>query len=145
MSGEKEFKRWIVSNAPNDWLIQTIETATGSGVPDLFICINGNQGWAELKSTDSTRCYMRISQWRWFCKLISRGGSGLLLIKRLKRRCVDVYDARPLTRLSAGRDCVLRGDDIIFPSTIKPVVSYKLGTGGGEFYKNILEVLKCTK
>lgn len=139
MSGEKEFRRWIVQSASKDWLCQSIETSTGTGIPDLFICTHGYQCWAELKATESdSRIYMRISQYRWFCRLISRGGYGLLLIKRTKTRRVDVYEAKVLTQFSASTDCELKGEDIVFPKELKPAFSYKLGTGNGMFYKKLI-------
>lgn len=142
MSGEKEFRRWIVTNAGKEWMMQTIETSTGTGVPDLFMCVDGYQLWAELKSTSLTHCYMRISQWRWFCKLCARGGFGLLIIKREKKKRVDVYSARQLVKYDASTECILRGQDIIFPATVQPAFSYKLGTGNGMFYKQVLEYLE---
>lgn len=143
MSGEKEFRRWIVQSADNDWLCQTIETSTGSGVPDLFLCTHGYQVWAELKSTGSDKdVYMRISQYRWFRKLIARGGYGLLIIKRLKDRRIDVYEAKVLTRFNAATECVLKGDDIIFPKTLTPAFTYKLGVGAKTFYKRLVELFE---
>lgn len=142
MPGEKEFRKWIMTTAPKDWLLQTIETATGTGVPDLFFCCKGYSGWAELKSTNSQDCYMRISQWRWFNKLNSRGGYGLLMIKRLKDKVINVYDTSDLAKLSAATDCVLKGDDIVFPKNVKPAFSYKLGTGNSMFYKRWMEAME---
>ena len=145
MGLEGTFKKWILQNAPKDWLIQTIETMTGSGVPDLFFCTKGYQGWMELKATPSKQenlCYLRISQWRWFCKFISRGGFGFLIIKRDKLKRVDIYLASHLTHVDASRDCVLKGDDIIMPQSIKPVATYKLGSGNGLFFTRLTDVFK---
>lgn len=142
MAGEKEFRKWLIQNAGKEWLMQTIETATGSGVPDVFMCADGQQCWAELKSTDSKKCYMRISQWRWFTKLCQRGGKGVLIIKRCKTRMIDVYDASILTAPSLSDSCELRGQDVVFPDDIKPAFSYKLGTGNGIFYGMLLDLLK---
>jgi hypothetical protein len=142
MSGEKEFRKWLTATAPKDWMVQTIETSTGTGIPDVFMCTDGFQFWSELKATNNKKCYMRISQWRWFCRLVSRGGFGLLMIKRLKEKRIDVYDARELTKFSAATDCVLSGQDITFPDSVKPIVTYKLGTGNGMFYKKLVEKLE---
>lgn len=139
---EKDFKKWLVQNAGPEWMFQTIETTTGTGVPDLFFCVDGFQGWIELKSGPSLHCYMRISQWRWFCKLTSRQGFGLLIIKREKTKRVDVYLASDLAKAGSLEKSLLKGSDIIFPPTIEPAFSYKLGTGNKMFYeglKNLLE------
>lgn len=142
MAREATFKKWIIQNASKDWMFQTIETSTGSGVPDIFMCVNGCQAWIETKATDSNKCYMRISQWRWFYRLCTRGGFGLLIIKREKTRQADVYIARDLTQLNPHSECELKGDDVIFPPDIKPAFSYKLGTGNGMFYKKLLSLLE---
>ena len=139
---EKDFKKWLIVNANKDWMFQTIETSTGSGVPDVYFCIDGYQGWIELKSSTSNHCYARISQWRWFCKLCSRGGFGLLIIKREKLKRVDVYLARDLTGPEIAEQSELRGNDIIFPPDIKPAFSYKLGTGNQKFYEGLIELFK---
>lgn len=143
---EKEFKKWLTMNAPKDWMLQTIETSTGTGVPDLFFCVHGYQGWIELKSSShNSKCYIRISQWRWLCKLVSRGGFALLLIKREKLKKVDVYLARDLVKykeLGADLPQLLKGSDIVFPSNIKPVFSYKLGTGNQVIYKGLIEIME---
>lgn len=136
MSGEKEFRKWIVMNAPKSWLLQSVETTTGTGVPDLFFCVHGYSGWMELKSTTAKDCYMRISQWRWFNKLTSRGGYGLLLIKRLKEKRVDVYDVSDLVNYNA-EECKLKGNDITFPPDATPMFSYKMGSGNGSFYSRL--------
>ena len=138
---EKDFRRWITTNAPSDWLMQPIETATGNGVPDLFICHDGCSCWAELKSSASPHCYMRISQWRWFHKLTSRGGFALLIIKREKQKRVDVYKATDLTRYNAA-DCILKGEDIIFPPNTKVSFSYKLGSGNKRFFEDLDNLLQ---
>lgn len=138
---EKEFRKWLVTNAPSDWLLQSIETATGNGVPDLFICHDGCSCWAELKSSVSPHCYMRISQWRWFHKLTSRGGFALLIIKREKLKRIDVYNAHDLTCYKPS-DCILKGEDIIFPPDTKVSFSYKLGSGNKKFYEELDKLLQ---
>lgn len=142
MANEKEFKTWFVKGAGPEWLLQTVETSTGTGIPDVFMCVDGYQGWIELKSTTDKACYMRISQWRWFNRLVSRGGFGFLMIKRVKERRVDVYAVRDLVKLGPDSGGRLRGQDIIFPSEIKPAFSYILGTGNGMLYKKIINYLK---
>lgn len=41
MPNEARFRRWLVKQAPKNSLIQTIETSTGTGVPDVFYCYQG--------------------------------------------------------------------------------------------------------
>ena len=141
-TGESQFRKWITATAPNAWLVQPIETSTGTGIPDLFICAHAWSFWVELKSTNAKNCYMRISQWRWFNKLNSRGGIGLLFIKRVKEKRIDVYKTDEITALDVQKECELKGNDISFPASIKPAFSYKLGTGNGTFYENVIQLLE---
>lgn len=138
---EQEFKKWILKNATNDWLFQTIETSTGSGVPDLFVCTDGYQGWIELKSCANNRCYMRISQWRWMNKLSSRGGCGLLVIKRETDKRVDIYNMLDLRRIGTPNSDFIKGVNIIFPPYAQPAQTYKLGSGNQTFYAKLKQEL----
>lgn len=145
MGAEGTFKRWLIQNLPKDWMMQTIETTTGNGVPDIFFCTKGYQGWIELKATlskDENLCYLRIAQWRWFCKLYSRGGFGLLIIKREKLKRIDIYLAAHLVKVNTLDECTYKGKDIILPPYIKPISSYKLGSGSGLLYSRIVEICK---
>lgn len=141
MPPERDFRKWISMNAEKEWLIQPIETVTGSGIPDLFICVHGYQCWAELKATESPHCYMRISQWRWFNKLTSRGGFGILVIRRLKDKRVDVFLASRLAKIKP-EDCTLKGEDIVFPDTIRPAFSYFMGTGNKQFFAKLVRLFE---
>lgn len=142
MVSEQTFRRWLVSNAPTDWLMQTIETSTGAGIPDVFACKDGNCAWLELKATTApSKCYMRISQWVWFRLFCQRGGKGILLIKRENDRRIDGYKVHELVQSCGPEQCSISGKDITFPSETKPAFSYKLGTGNEMFYKKLEKLL----
>lgn len=146
MSGETEFRKWMVKNANSlGWMIQSIETSTGSGVPDIFVCNYGWNAWAELKSTNSNKVFMRISQFRWFIRYVRRGGIGLLIIKRLKERRIDVYKMLDLEIYSDAKHCELKGNDIYFPDFTQPAFSYKLGTGASTFFNRLLRLIQTGK
>lgn len=134
MPPEAEFKRWITKNAPRDrWLIQTVETCTGSGVPDLFVCTEGLSAWLELKAAPSpSAVYMRVSQWVWLKNLHSKGGMGFLLIKRTKLRRVDAYKVTDLIAIEP----TLRGVDAHFEN-VKPAFQYTFGKGSSEFFDKL--------
>lgn len=141
MPPEHEFRKWITSNADKDWLIQPIETMTGSGVPDLYMCLQGYQCWAELKATDSAKCYMRVSQWRWFAMLIRRGGFGILIIKRIKAKQIDVYIMSHILKVPPDK-CILKGNDVIFPDSIRPAFTYYMGTGSRQFFAKLTRLFE---
>lgn len=143
-TSETEFKKWVVHNADKEWLIQPIETTTGSGIPDLFICYDGCSCWAELKATTSdSHCYMRISQWRWLKRLHSRGGWSILLIKRLlkKQKRVDIYRVSDLLEHPL-KNCIFKGEDIYFPEKSHPAFSYIMGKGNKKFYEGLGNLLQ---
>lgn len=132
---EGDFRRWLIKNKPKNSIMQAIETGTGSGIPDLFYCYNGCPCWIELKATQGRACYMRISQWRWFCNLVKAKGEGFLIIKRLKTKTIDVYDINQLAVAGMAKEARLVGQDIIFPDYIEPVFTSIVAAGHEQFYK----------
>lgn len=130
MPNEARFRRWLVKQAPKNSLIQTIETSTGTGVPDVFYCYKGRPCWIELKDTEGAQCYMRTSQWIWFRKYILSGGMGYLMIRR-KNKTVDVYDVKRL--LIAASIENIKGEHITFKEDNDPLFTHKLGTTNNIF------------
>ena len=134
---EASFRRWLTKNKPKNSIVQPIETGTGSGIPDLFYCYNGRPCWIELKATQGRACYMRISQWRWFCNLVKAKGVGFLIIKRLKRKEIDIYNVNQLAVAEMSKKARLVGKDIIFPEDIKPSSTVDVAAGHEYFYKTL--------
>ena len=130
MPNEARFRRWLVKQAPKNSLIQTIETSTGTGVPDVFYCYKGRPCWIELKDTEGAQCYMRTSQWIWFRKYILSGGTGYLMIRR-KNKTVDIYDVKRL--LIAASIENIKGEHITFKEDNDPLFTHKLGTTNNIF------------
>lgn len=130
MPNEARFRRWLVKQAPKNSLIQTIETSTGTGVPDVFYCYKGRPCWIELKDTEGAQCYMRTSQWIWFRKYILSGGMGYLMIRR-KDKTVDIYDVKRL--LIAASIENIKGEHITFKEDNDPLFTHKLGTTNNIF------------
>lgn len=130
MPNEARFRRWLVKQAPKNSLIQTIETSTGTGVPDVFYCYKGRPCWIELKDTEGAQCYMRTSQWIWFRKYILSGGTGYLMIRR-KNKTVDIYDVKRL--LIAASIENIKGEHITFKEDNEPLFTHKLGTTSNIF------------
>lgn len=130
MPNEAAFRRWLVKQKPKNSLIQTIETSTGTGVPDVFYCYEGHPCWIELKDTEGAQCYMRTSQWMWFRKYILAGGIGYLMIRR-KDKTIDVYDVKRLL-IAASVDNI-KGEHMIFKENNEPLFTHKLGTSENIF------------
>lgn len=46
---EAEFRKWVKAQLSPHFFMQTIETSTSTGVPDLFLAREGRYAWVELK------------------------------------------------------------------------------------------------
>ncbi len=139
MPNEAEFRRWMVSNAPKSALIQTIETSTGTGIPDLFLCNQGCPCWIELKDAEGMQCYMRTSQWLWMRRLVKAGGVGFLIIRRKSKKIIDVYDAYQLFRQDPEKDVKFNRSDVFFNKKIRPVFSHEIGQSPKDFFDRLLQ------
>ena len=145
MANEAGFRRWLISVAPKDALIQSIETSTGSGVPDIFLCIKGSLCWVELKDAEGGQCYMRVSQWLWMRRLLKAGGTGFLMIRHKAYKTIDIYDMAILARQQVDFDAKVVRQDIFFSKSTKPVFSHTLGTGNKLLFEKLLEYLERRK
>lgn len=76
--------------------LDRIENMAGAGTPDINYCIDGVEGWIELKSPiepkrSTTRCFtghahkLNQAQMNWFLKQRNAGGLGWILIMTDKR------------------------------------------------------------
>lgn len=74
----KEFKH----NIPvAHW--QSVETwSTGQGVPDLNYCINGREGWIELKATSGWKVNISPEQVAWIERRMRNGGCVTIAVRR---------------------------------------------------------------
>jgi hypothetical protein len=64
-----------------DWV--SVETwSTGRGVPDLNYCINGHEGWIELKTTEGWAVTVRPEQVAWIERRLRAGGRVFLAVRR---------------------------------------------------------------
>jgi len=60
--------------------VQTIETSTGSGVPDVNVCWHGVEFWIECKMIKKGKaCYLRPQQLAWFTRRKRSGGLVFIL------------------------------------------------------------------
>lgn len=83
MKPEQALKNWLVSGVPIGAHTQTIETTTGRGVPDLNLCLDGNETWIELKA-QGYRPVMRPEQVAWLHQRVRSGGVAIVLHRSSK-------------------------------------------------------------
>ena len=82
-----------------DYYFQAIETTTSRGVADLFIIINGQSMWLELKVNRAKKSTLNIGlskyQMAWQTVLNKHGGYCFNLVKVLSQRVVKTYRVEP--------------------------------------------------
>jgi hypothetical protein len=62
---------------------QSVETAmTGGGVPDWNYCVDGREGWVEMKKTDGWAVEVRADQVGWIERRVRHGGRVLVAVRR---------------------------------------------------------------
>lgn len=84
---EKHLRQWLMKHIPGHW--QPVELSQGVGVPDLNYCVDGREGWAELKviriqvpQDASTRVTVNIrpAQYAWMTQRTRAGGRACFVI-----------------------------------------------------------------
>jgi hypothetical protein len=74
MTPETKFKSWLVAKLRDEGaFVQTIETTTGRGVPDLAVLYRGRTIWLELKASKGS-CIIRPEQYVWHRKAHTAAG-----------------------------------------------------------------------
>ena len=64
-----------------DW--QSVETAmTGEGVPDANYCVEGREGWVEMKATKAWAVRVRPAQVGWIERRLRHGGRVFVAVRR---------------------------------------------------------------
>jgi hypothetical protein len=93
-----------------NYYFQAIETTTSRGVADLFIVINGQSMWLELKVNRAKKPTLNIGlskyQTAWQTVFNKYGGHCFNLVRLLSQRVVKTYrhEARGLRELSTHPD-----------------------------------------
>jgi hypothetical protein len=82
------------------YYFQAIETTTSRGVADLFIVINGQSMWLELKVNRAKKSTLNIGlskyQTAWQTVLNKYGGHCFNLVRVLSQRTLKTYRVEPL-------------------------------------------------
>ena len=82
-----------------DYYFQAIETTTSRGVADLFIVINGQSMWLELKVNRAKKSTLNIGlskyQVAWQIVLNKHGGHCFNLVRLPTQRVVKTYRVEP--------------------------------------------------
>src|SRR5215475_5876721 len=85
MASDGNLRAMFRANLPDfDWL--SVEThGTSRGVPDSNYCVDGKEGWIELKACDGWRVSIRPEQAAWAELRLRKGGRVFLAVRRAKK------------------------------------------------------------
>ena len=126
---EGEFRKWLIKNKPHNSVMTPIETATATGVPDIFSCYQGDSIWLECKIAMTGPPRIRGTQYVYIKKLLEAGGKAKLVVQKLSQYTykpiyVELYDASVVMNTPLGLFRKI-GQELELPKTIKPWYRWK--------------------
>jgi hypothetical protein len=96
---KNESKLWqrLKNNIKNGHFVR-IESPTIQGIPDINYCINGVEGWIELKVNTSK--ISPLSKWQkaWIYTRVKNGGRVFIITYTPSERVLKLFKPRPSTR-----------------------------------------------
>lgn len=104
MNPEAKLKRWVIGTLLAGGHCQTIETTTGSGIPDINVCYDGKEFWVETKIAMPTGAVLlRPFQHAWIRRRASFGGKVMVLALEPVTDTVWVWWAYDIVVESQGK------------------------------------------
>tara|TARA_R100001463_G_scaffold119909_1_gene175872 strand:+ start:43 stop:483 length:441 start_codon:yes stop_codon:yes gene_type:complete len=118
---EKTLSTILKQNLPKKTFFQRIENRVGEGIPDTFICIDGNVYFIELKIIKNNRIILQKSQIAWHIKYSRCNGASFFLASSPKDRCLFLFEGGKALEIQGSRI-----EDIghLVQGSIKDVVAY---------------------
>lgn len=88
---EKTLRKYVAGIIQGD--VSQIEShATANGIPDTNYCVDGVEGWIELKFTkNNERIKVRPSQWVWFRRRIRAGAKRVFFMFKWEYKGLTNY------------------------------------------------------
>ena len=82
MSDDGGLRRLFQTNVTPGHL-QPVETGLiSTGVPDMNFCVDGAEGWVEMKQTDGWAVTLEPEQISWLCRRARNGGRVFVAVRR---------------------------------------------------------------
>ncbi len=70
------------ANLPKFHWVSVESGATGSGIPDMNYCCDGDEGWIEMKQTPGHRVPLRPEQVGWIARRVRAGGRVWIAVRQ---------------------------------------------------------------
>lgn len=88
---EKALRKYVASLIEGH-CCQVESHATANGIPDTNFCVNGVEGWVELKFVrNNDKIKVRPSQWVWAKRRIAAGGTVYFLVRHVRGQATLHY------------------------------------------------------
>jgi len=102
MTPESKFKTWLVTKL-RDYgaFVQTLETTTGRGVPDLMLMYDFNTYLWEIKACEGS-CVLRPEQYAWHRRALNQSISVLTIQYNPKKVVIHTHNALEAKPASNG-------------------------------------------
>ena len=102
MKPEAKFKTWLVKKIRDlGYFVQTIETTTGRGVPDLVAVVAGKSVWIEVK-VSKPGCTIRAEQYIWHLKAGEQGVVVLTVCQNPDTKHITIYRSEDASKRASG-------------------------------------------
>lgn len=106
MKPEAKFKSWLVKKIRElSYMVQTIETTTGRGVPDLVVLRPTPSGhnvlWIEVKVQNGS-CVIRPEQYIWHMKAWMQGVEVVTVCQHPVTKQITAYRVKHAVKLASG-------------------------------------------
>lgn len=92
MNPESKFSKKLIAKFPPGTHAQRIESSSGSGVPDINLCLDGHEFWIETKiQTPGGHVLLRPYQWAWISRRVAAVGRGYVVAESADSRIVLIW------------------------------------------------------
>ena len=118
---EKILSNLLKQSLPKKTFFQRIENRVGEGIPDTFICMNGNVYFIELKIIKNNRIIPQKSQIAWHISYDRSNGISFFLASSPKERCLFLFEGGKALEIQGSR---IEDIEYLVRGSIKDVVAY---------------------
>ena len=119
---EKILSNLLKQSLPKKTFFQRIENRVGEGIPDTFICMNGNVYFIELKIIKNNRIIPQKSQIAWHISYDRSNGISFFLASSPKERCLFLFEGGKALEIAKNNNY----NHIVIPGGLPPRAAFGL-------------------